>query len=90
MVKATGADPNVSASHIARLVKLLKIADPPYTPEEVLHWSALVQDRGHTPSLGYLEKDIGAVRRKPPPANGRNHVGSGVSYRYDPERDAGK
>jgi len=64
VAEATGSDPAVSASHIGKVVKLLKGASPPYTPDEVNKWAEAVSQWMGTerPSLGFLQKDIGRIR----------------------------
>ncbi len=69
VAEVTSSDPAVSGSHIGRLCKLLRQADPAYTPGEVRSWAELVQSlpwwQGSAPSLGFMEKDIGRIRAKP-------------------------
>ncbi len=69
VASVTASDPVVSGSHIGRLCKLLRKADPAYTPDEVRAWAELVQSlawwEGGSPSLGFMEKDIGRIRAKP-------------------------
>lgn len=66
VASVTGSDPKVSGAHIGRVVKLLKAAEPPYTPEEVRKWQEDVLAEGWLttlPGLGLLEKTIGRVRQ---------------------------
>lgn len=66
----TASDPKASGSHIGRVCKALRSADPPYTADEVRRWAEIVRAEGWMqgyPSLGYLEKNIGKVRAPPAP-----------------------
>ncbi len=59
----TGADPTTAGSHIGRVCKLLRAAEPPYTPEEVLQLPELWKAAYTMPlGLGSIEKVIGWVR----------------------------
>lgn len=81
----TGSDPKVSGSHVGKVCKALRSADPPYTADEVRRWGELVVAEGWCsgkPPLGHVEKRIGtirdkahveAVQRGPPGRNG-HHV----------------
>jgi hypothetical protein len=69
----TGTDPTSGAAHIGRVKKLLLLADPPYSHEEILRmgepdWQAKetpwVKDRRIT--LGEVEKYHGRVRMTAP------------------------
>jgi hypothetical protein len=66
VAEVTASDPTVSGSHIGRVCKLLRGADPPYTPDEVRRWAALVcqqwPNQQGPPTLGMIEKHIGRVR----------------------------
>lgn len=69
VAQVTGSDRLASGSHIGRVCKNLRKASPPYSPDEVRTWAALVQGEGWFtgfPSLGHLEKTIGRVRARPP------------------------
>lgn len=63
----TGSDPVASATHIGRVCKALRAADPPYTPVEVRALPAAIQAQGldFTITLGSVEKYIGWVRHPP-------------------------
>lgn len=68
VAEVTGSDVKASGGHIAKVVKALLSAEPPYTPEEVHRWAELLEGEGWLkgyPSLGLLEKSIGKVRAKP-------------------------
>ena len=65
VAEVTASDPKVSGSYIGRVCKLLRTADPPYTPDEVRRWAELVRRQwSHEgpPTLGMIEKHIGRVR----------------------------
>ncbi len=68
LVDMTGSDPRVNASHLGRVLKVLRSADPPYTPDDVRRLPSAAAEAG-MPSfpmtLGAVEKHIGLVRRKP-------------------------
>jgi hypothetical protein len=95
IAKVTGADPKASGSHIGRLCRLLRSAEPPYTPEEVFRWADLVTSedwwKGGVPSLGFMEKDIGRVRAARPARQNGAENGKTRKQReglkYDPARD---
>lgn len=69
VVEVTGSDPVVSGAHIGKIVKLLKAAFPPYTPDEVLRWGELIQKqdwwKGGKPGIGLIEQKIGMIRDSP-------------------------
>jgi len=65
VAEVTGSDPKVSGSHVAKVCKNLRLADPPYTPEEVKEWAKHQTWQDGYPTLGYLEKTIGIVRAQP-------------------------
>jgi hypothetical protein len=98
IVAVTGADRVVSRAHIGRVLKELRAADPPYTPEEVCRWGELVTGNrswdGGPPPLGLLSKDIGRVRHpaSAPPKKGTRHDRR-RSFRYrandDPNLEQG-
>lgn len=75
VAEATGSDPHVAGSHVAKVRHLLAGADPPYTPDEVRAFAARLaefcpwaREQGRTrPTLGELEKHIGRVRAAAPP-----------------------
>ena len=67
VAEVTGAAPKASASHVAKVCKLLRAESPPFTPEEVRRFGRECCGwlKGEKPSLGYLEKNIGKVRGLP-------------------------
>jgi len=72
--EVTGSDPKVSASHVAKVCKALRSADPQYTPDEVRRFRAEVNTwKNFTgpPSLGLLAERIGLVRAKKDERNGK-------------------
>lgn len=68
VVEVTASDPKASGSHIGRVCRCLRAADPPYTPAEVRALPPILQARGFSLplSLGTVEKYIGWVRRQQP------------------------
>jgi len=72
IVKITCSDPKASASHIGRVCKWLRQAEPAYSPEEVLALPALLSARNFTLplSLGTVEKYIGWTRNIPSGTDG--------------------
>lgn len=69
VAEVTASDPKVSGSHIGRICKALRSADPPYTPAEVRKFAAMVPGKfsWHTGqlTLGMVGKYIGIVRAGP-------------------------
>lgn len=68
VAEVTGSDPKVSGSHIARVANLLKVADPPYTVEEIRRFAVMIRAQwrmSDPPALGTLEKYIGRIRMQP-------------------------
>lgn len=68
VAEVTASDPKVSGSHIGRVCKALRSADPPYTPAEVRRFAAIAPGnfawhKGQL-TLGMIEKYIGIVRAK--------------------------
>lgn len=73
VVKITGADPKVSASHVVKVCKLLGGADPPYTAEEVLRLPNEFKKAGWKNvrvTVGMVEKYVGWVRTEGPKGGG--------------------
>lgn len=75
IVTITGSDPKVSGSNIGRVCKLLRSAEPPYTPAEVLSLPDAIARAGmsFTITVNAIEKHIGLVRNQPaqPPPRGK-------------------
>lgn len=68
VAEVTSSDPKVSGSHIGRICKALRSADPPYTPDEVRHFPAAMA-KTHSwftgpATLGTIEKYVGILRVK--------------------------
>lgn len=67
VVSITGSDPKVSGSHVAKVVKLLLKADPPYSAADVLRLPEEFKKAGWKTSrvtVGMVEKYIGWVRNE--------------------------
>ena len=67
IAEATGSDPGVTGSHIARIRNALKAAEPPYTAADVAEFHDRFADlcpwsEGRRPTLGEIEKYIGLLR----------------------------
>lgn len=73
VAEATASDASVSGSFIGRIAKDLRLADPPYTPDEVRRLPALLASRGFTLpiTLGSVKKYVGWVRKMPNAATQR-------------------
>ncbi len=70
VAEVTASDPIASGSHIGRVCKALRSADPPYTPDEVRAWADKIRTEWNLPDhpgLGMLEKYIGRIRSGPLP-----------------------
>lgn len=77
--QVTASDPKVSGSHVGRVCKALRAADPPYTPAEVVQFGESVKrwrDFEGPPTLGCLEKNIGQVRATHEPGT----IGTGTGH----------
>jgi hypothetical protein len=75
VAEVTASDPKASGSHIGRVCKLLRGADPPYTADDVRRWATIITQQwsfNGPPTLGMLEKYIGRVRAPQtlPPSKG--------------------
>lgn len=67
VVSITGSDPKVSGSHVAKVVKLLLKAEPPYSAADVLRLPEEFKKAGWKTSrvtVGMVEKYIGWVRNE--------------------------
>ena len=74
LVKATGVDPNTAGSHVGKVCKALRRAEPPFEAADVLEFAERLPEllpwsRG-TPTLGLIEKYIGKIRNNGIKANG--------------------
>lgn len=81
IAEVTASDPKASGSHIAKVAKSLREAEPPYTPEEVRRWASQAKPWGgeRFPSLPQIEKEIGRIRAGPAPSLTRGLGGIAAS-----------
>jgi hypothetical protein len=73
VAEVTQSDPHASGSHVAKVCKALREAEPPYTPAEVRALPAILEPRGFSLPLtpGTVEKYIRWTRESAKAANGR-------------------
>lgn len=73
VAEVTRSDPVVTGAHVGKITTLLSRADPPYTPDEVREFGRRFHEfcpwarkDGSHPTLGTIEKYIGALRERCP------------------------
>jgi hypothetical protein len=87
LAELTGSDPHTSASHIGKVAKALRAADPPYSPDEIKRLpDVLARDMPYIAgrlTLGTVQKYVGLLRAKPLPNGGSaNGAKRNPSHRF--------
>lgn len=92
IAEVTASDPKASGSHIAKVAKSLREAEPPYTPDEVRRWASQAKPWGgeRFPSLPQIEKEIGRIRAGPSPTSRTARGLGGIAASLQAKAQGGK